>query len=455
MWTHQQEAVDWARERRAALLHMGMGTGKSRCALEVISARGHRLVLVCCPKAVIPAWSKQASLWLPGYRVCLLNQATGEKKAAALRDALATKTPLIVVVNYESAYRLEAIEKAAWDCLVYDEVHRLKAPSGVTSRWARKLGKRLPDAQRIGLSGTMISHSPLDAWAIWNCIESPYLVTFPITYTQFKGRFAVTNPRIPGMVVAWRNLDQLNRLVAETTFHRRSEDVLDLPEIMHHRVPVELAPAEARLYHEIEEDFCAEFEQGEVTPGNVLTQLLRLLEICGGHVHADGQRTASRLADRPSKAAVLADLLEDLPPREPVVVFCRFKADVVAAMEECRKQGRTAGELSGSRNELAAWQAGETDVLVANIASGGIGVDLTRAAYGVFYSLGHSLADYLQAIARLHRPGQERTTHFYSLVATVGGKLSVDGEVYEALERRQEVIDAIVGSRRRHAGVGA
>lgn len=434
-----------------ALLHMGMGTGKSRCALEVIAARGHRLVLVCCPKAVIPAWQRQASLWLPSYRVLLLSQATSQHKETCLRAALADLSPLVVVVNYESAYRIKLIESTKWDCLVYDEIHRLKAPSGVTSRWARKLGKLLPNAQRIGLSGTMISHSPLDAWAIWACAESPYPETFPISYTQFKGRHAVTNPRIPGMVVGWRNLDQLHRLVAQTTFHRRSEDVLDLPEILHHRISVDLSDGESRLYEEIERDFCAEFDRGEVTPNNVLTQLLRLLEICGGHVHADGQKDAVAVDSRPSKAAALCDMLEDLPPREPVVIFCRFKADLKAAICECQRQGRTVSELSGSRNELASWQAGHSDVLVANIASGGIGVDLTRAAYGIFYSLGHSLSEYLQAIARLHRPGQDRTTHFYSLVSTIRGRRSVDGEVYESLEKRQEVINAIIGSRRQRS----
>jgi ATP-dependent helicase YprA (DUF1998 family) len=36
LWTHQQEAIEWARGRREIILHMGMGTGKSRAALEII-----------------------------------------------------------------------------------------------------------------------------------------------------------------------------------------------------------------------------------------------------------------------------------------------------------------------------------------------------------------------------------------------------------------------------------
>ena len=114
-------------------------------------------------------------------------------------------------------------------------------------------------------------------------------------------------------------------------------------------------------------------------------------------------------------------------------------------------------ELSGRRHDLAEWQDGKTSVLVANTASGGIGVDLTRASYGVFYSVGHSLSEYLQAVARLHRPGQTKTTHFYNLVASVDGKQTVDTQVYKALSERKEVIDAIIAGYRgtRHARISA
>jgi hypothetical protein len=46
------------------------------------------------------------------------------------------------------------------------------------------------------------------------------------------------------------------------------------------------------------------------------------------------------------------------------------------------------------------------DVLGAQLKSGGVGIDLTRARYGIYYSLDFALADYLQSRKRLHRPGQ-------------------------------------------------
>jgi SNF2 family DNA or RNA helicase len=185
-------------------------------------------------------------------------------------------------------------------------------------------------------------------------------------------------------------------------------------------------------------------------------QLLRLQQICGGYVRFDDEATARQISDgNPAKAQRLADMMEDSPSAEPFVIFCRFSSDIAAVKAAANAVGRSVSELSGARNQLAEWQAGDTDVLVAQIQSGGIGIDLTRAAYGVFYSLGYSLAEYEQAVARLHRPGQERRTTIYHLTATANGRATVDGRVYEALRERKEVVNAIIdGYRGRPAPAG-
>ena len=78
---------------------------------------------------------------------------------------------------------------------------------------------------------------------------------------------------------------------------------------------------------------------------------------------------------------------------------------------------RTARELSGSRHELEEWQDGAGQVLAVQIQAGGLGVDLTRAAYCIYYSLGFSLSEYEQSLARVHRPGQTRPVAYYHLIA--------------------------------------
>lgn len=452
LWTHQQEAIDWADGRREALLWLGMGCGKTRVALEIIKrmmlAGSIRRILVGCPKAVIPAWLKQASLWLPELRVVLLDRGTSADKGRQIVAALADTSPVLIVGNYESLWRIKEIEKATWDVLVWDEVHRLKAPSGAASKWAAKMGKKNPTAKRLGLSGTLLAHSPLDAFGTWRAVESPECQTFGASYTIFKATYAVVNPHVPGMVIGWRNREQFAEKVSSTTFHRKSEDVLDLPPIHHVEVPVEMTAKEGKVYLQLEREFCAEVDGGTITPQNAMVGLLRMLQATSGHMKLDDAHEAVQIDETPSKRAAFAEMLEDLPPDEPLVVFCRFRSDIDAVLAVCQALGRSVSELSGRIDSLAAWQAGETAVLVAQIQSGGIGIDLTRAAVGVFFSATHSLAEWLQAIARLHRPGQERHTRFFSLVSTLRGKTTADGRVYQALLERKDVIDAVTAGYR-------
>ena len=455
LWTHQQEALAWALAQfeamKPALLDMGMGTGKSRVAIEVLSSllkgykNRHFRVLIGCPKAVIEAWvGKQLPTWLPEVRVLALTQATAKSKETALRAALADTSPLIVVGNYESLWRMPAVEQTKWSLVVWDEVHRLKSHNGKAAKWAKKLAQKNADTHFLGMSGTLLAQNLLDAYGVWWAVGSPI---WGKSWTAFRSRYAITNPAVPGMVVGWRNRTEMSRLIAETTFRRTTEEVIKwLPELIHETVEFDLSAEEARVYGELLREFAAEVEEGTITPSNAMVGVLRLLQVCGGFCRLDEDSRPYRLVQRPAKAARFSELIEDVAPDEPLVVFCRFRDDIDSVLAECKKHGRSTSELSGRVNSLAAWQAGETSTLVTQIQSGGIGIDLTRASIGVFYSVGHSLSEYLQAVARLHRPGQERSTRFYSLVARLPGKtkLTVEGNVYLALREKKDVIDAIL-----------
>ena len=75
-------------------------------------------------------------------------------------------------------------------------------------------------------------------------------------------------------------------------------------------------------------------------------------------------------------------------------MFCRFRDDIESVIAECKSHGRSHSELSGKINDLHKWQAGETNVLVAQIQSGGIGIDLTRASSESLLLVAHCLSIY-------------------------------------------------------------
>ena len=148
-----------------------------------------------------------------------------------------------------------------------------------------------------------------------------------------------------------------------------------------------------------------------------------------------------------AKAELLLDILTDLKEDEPVAIFCRFHPDLDTIHAIGQSLGRKVLELSGRINQLKEWQDGQAPLLAVQMQSGGVGVEMIRACYQVFYSLGYSLGDYLQARKRTDRPGQTRPVKFIHLVA----ENTKDAEVYRALENREEVVESILKTTRARA----
>jgi len=278
-----------------------------------------------------------------------------------------------------------------------------------------------------------LPHSPLDAYAQFRFLNQ---TIFGPSFAAFRQKYAVMGGFQRKQVTGFQHLDELEALMKTITF-RVSKDVLDLPPETHVTYECELAPEAQRVYRDLEEDFVAEVRDGRVTAANAMVKLLRLQQVSGGWVKTDdGQYHRVDSA----KQKLLADTLEDTGPNEPVVVFCRFHADLDAVHEAAKAASYQSLELSGRHDQLKRWQDGEAQVLAVQISAGGVGVDLTRARYSIYYSLSFSLGEYDQALSRVHRPGQTRPVEHIHLVV----RNTVDRKIMRALEKRAEVVEAIL-----------
>lgn len=419
-WDHQTAAAAWFALRHAGLIAADMGTGKTFMALLALAAMRMPLVFV---------------------NLC---HGTGRQRAARLQQALATAGGklLVVVCNYESVWRSDlapTVDAVQWGAVVLDESHRIKAPGGKASRWLAKLAVKQPRAKRLCLTGTPMPHSPLDLYGQFRFLDP---TVFGSSYVRFRARYAETDLRFPGKVKAWRNQDELTAKLDAHSWRVTADEVLDLPDAIHETIPVQLSPKVRKFYRQLEAEMTAEIESGTVTAANALTKLLRLAQATGGYCRLDGSTTVAAIDGIPSKRLALQDRLEDLASTEPVVVFCRFRSDLDDVQAAARTLGREYAEVSGERKDLERWQAGDATILGVQMQSGGVGIDCSRAAYAVYYSLGYSLGDYTQSLARLRRPGQQaKCVRYYHLVC----QGTVDEQVYAALRERRNVIDAVLG----------
>lgn len=438
-WLHQAQAFHFASQLPAAMLAMEMGTGKSKVAVDLINAWDGHLALILCPLSVVGVWPREFERHsLAKYRVVPLRGSVPEKLRQAVAVTQANEERLVIALNYESAWReplASWLLQQPWDVIVFDESHRLKSPTGKASRFCRSFNSK---SRRLALTGTPMPHDPGDIWAQYRLLD-PQI--FGPSYFSFLRRYAIMGGYQGREVVAWRT-NLIKEKMAPIAF-RVSKNVLDLPPEMHEVRTVQLDGKQQSVYERVQNEICVWLsEQESVSVSMVLTQLLRLQQVTSGFVATD-QGGVVEIGD--AKEEALRDIITDAgASQEPVVVFCRFQHDLDVVRRVAEKLHLRYGELSGRRRDALdekACMAENVDVAGVQIQAGGVGVDLTRARYCVYYSLGFSMGDYEQSLARVHRPGQVRPVTYYHIVA----EGTVDEAVYGALSRRKDLVESALG----------
>jgi len=452
-WGHQVLCFHSTVQEEAAAYFMGMGCGKSKSLVDDVTANDARTVLILAPKSVVRVWPNQFrthSLFKDWVFVTLDTGSVAEKATQVdlAMNAARQGYRVVVIVNYESAWREpmdEQLLSVDWDYVVLDESHRAKNPSGRLGSYIRKL-RRAGRRRRI-LTGTPMPHDPLDLWNQFAFLDTSI---FGSRFTDFRSRYAIMGGFQGREILGWRDQPHMEARTSRITY-RASADELDLPDAQHVQHPVELEPRGRRLHDDLMAEFEIELDEGSISSPIKIVRMLRMQQITSGFLvprDADGESHHTRVDE--AKQQVLRDLLEDTRG-EPVVVFCRFRHDLEVIAETAAACERRYNELSGTRRDALDNDSriiANADVVGAQIASGGTGIDLTSAgredaqgaATVVYYSLGFSLSDLEQSYARVHRPGQDRPVVYHHLVATG----SIDEDVYHALENRKDLVDGVL-----------
>jgi SNF2 family DNA or RNA helicase len=460
-WLHQRQAYRFGYPLDGFGLWADMGTGKSKVVVDLVSNRQHWLTLIVAPKKAVNVWPRQFRDYAVREDIEVItlggkgDHRSIAERAQVIRDRTRNQDhPLVFVTTYQSFNHTAsepmraAVTGTIWDMVVADEAHNLSAPKSKLGLYFGQLGRRVP--YRMGLSGTPEKKGPLDIWGIYRFLDPG---VFGTSYYRFRDQYAVMDRMFPSKVKVYVNLDDFAARMYSIAF-RVTADVLDLPEVHNIHVSVRIS-AEAKAKHDqMKADLIARTDDGVAVAENVLTKFLRMQQITGGHLTvADEDENAVVSRVDFAKLDELQGILEEVPNREypldytgerhpePVVVFCRFVAELDDIKGLAQEMGIRYGELSGRRDDLNldAQMPEDIDILAVQIQAGGVGVDLTRAHYGVYYSKGYSLVDYEQSWKRLHRPGQTRPVTLYHLVA----EGTVDEHVERAIQQKIDIVQYV------------
>ena len=445
-WPHQIRGADRIAAQAGTLLAWEMGAGKSLAVVAHVDRERPKRVLILCPKSVIGVWPDEFDRHSTGHaRVLAADMTGGLRKYDAVAPALAARAPVVVVTNHEAAWRdplAKLLMSTAWDLVVVDESHRAKSPGGRFSRWLSRL--RPKAHRRVALTGTPAPHDPvLDVYAQYRFLDPSI---FGTNFTAHRARYCVmggyaVNGR-PVQVVGYQRREEFAERYHSIADTVAIEDVLpDLPDEIHVERYAVLPVRARRIYDDMEGDLVAELENGTVTAANAMVKVGKLQQIAAGAVR-DAEGVSHEI--HTAKADVLAEILADLAPSEPVAVFCVFRHSLELVVEVAKAAKRPVDELHGRANTVGTRWAPEPGAVAAiQYQSGGIGIDLTACRYVVVLDQTFRLGDHLQMIRRALRPGQEHHVTYLHLIA----RDTVDGRIRRALARRQDVIETILAER--------
>ena len=402
--------------------------------------------LVVSPLSIMGVWEEELVKFAAyPYAVTTL-RGTMQKKKEQLASLPAA--PLnIVITNYESMWRLEdEMQDFHAGLIIADEGHRLKDGTSRQSKAMHRLADRAD--YRLLLTGTAITNKELDIYSEYR-FAAPQV--FGKSFYAFRGRYFYMGG-YGGYVPVFRKemTDDFLEKLHSIAFRVRKDECLDLPPITDEVRSIDREPKAMKLYRQIEEDSYAELRDSEVTVFNVLTQILRLSQITGGHLTDDDK---SGHVVSTAKLDALEDIIDTMREEgKKLVVMARFTAELDDIENLLRKKNIGYAVVRGGVKDRAEevrrfQQDDDCRVFVGQIQAAGMGLTLTAASTMVFYSLDYNMANFDQAKARIHRVSQKENCHYIYLCC----RGTIDTKVLKALRGKIDLAKALVDDYR-HGG---
>ena len=430
---------------RGAALLMEMGTGKSLTAIAITGALSQagriRRVLIVAPLSILGVWEEEFQKFAAFPYALAVLSGSSARKLDTLRHMNGTALQVVVVVNYESAWRLEKA-LTAWhpDLIIADEGHKIKTHNIAASKAMHRMGAKA--SYRLLLTGTVITNKAIDVFSQYKFLNP---AIYGNSFYAFRNRYFDMVGYGNHTPVLKKSMEgELTEKLHSISYRATKAECLDLPETTDVIRQIDLEPTALRIYRGLVKESYAELANGEVTATNILTRLLRLSQLTGGFLGNDETAAVEQVSA--AKLSALEDILDGaIAEGKKLVIIARFLPEIKAICKLLEKRGLRysciTGEVKDRDEQVARFQK-EPEVMafVGQIATAGLGITLTAASTMVFYSLDYSMSNFEQTKARIHRVGQRMPCTYLYLVA----RGTVDEKVLAALESKADLARTLV-----------
>ena len=460
-YKHQMDALEKSWNLPYFALFMDMGTGKSKVLIDtsaMLYDNGEiRGAVIVAPKGVYRNWlRKEIPEHLPDHiprKVVAWSPEQTKKKTLELEELFTTDEEFkVLLMNVEAFSTKRGSEFAkrflqTWpSMLAVDESTTIKNRGAQRTKTLMALAKKAP-YRRI-LTGSPITKSPLDLFS-----QCDFLQTNSLGQTSFwayQTRYTKMVRRTMGahsfnQIVGYQNLNELNGIIEPFSFRVRKEDCLDLPDKVYTRRNVELTEEQEVAYQMMKVAAMAIIQDSTVSATTVLTQILRLQQVCSGFVNMD-DGTVKHLPT--NKMPELLAAIEEIDGK--AIIWANFTHDILAIERELAKvygENSVATFYGGTEDKerqliVERFQDKENPLrfFIGQPRTGGYGLTLTEAKTVIYYSNGYDLEVRLQSEDRAHRIGQTNKVTYIDIIA----ENTVDEKILTALRGKIDIATTIL-----------
>jgi SNF2 family DNA or RNA helicase len=431
---HQETGVRWMLEReeagaavcRGGILGDDMGLGKTCQTIGLIKNSPLDLrTLIVCPAPLIAGWTEE--LKACGFQVSVLLGSSSWSVGPELTAQMVGGKTIFLTSYAKACMYKKALATAdpAFGRIVLDEGHAIRN-GRATSRWmsCMAIGKRA--TCRWILSATPVHNSPAD----WRNICWWLRVRCP----------SADIPGLAPLLMLRRTMDELRGAI---------ESLPPPPRYVDHDLSVVAGSAEDKVFQILCNQLESVLDDRAVSGLIKLELSMRIQQfLVHPQIYVEGMRKklgrgAYPRADWVSEAdgtggggatkwtACLAEIRKAVAEKVGTIVFCNFHAEMDKVAEVASSLGASVFSIRGGMGSdrvgeavIAAREAcgaGEAVIIVVQIVSGGVGLNLQFCRRVLFLSQHWNPAVVHQAVGRAVRIGQRAVVdvHFFRVVDDV------------------------------------
>ncbi len=401
---HQKETAAFLTMNDKAFCFNEQGTGKTASVIWAVDymlrEKALKRVLIICPLSIMKSAWQEDLFKFAMHRSCSVAHGSSKQRTKVLQG-----NSEFVVINFDGLGVVEDdIIAGGFDLIVVDEANAYKNTQ--TNRWKtlNRIMKAL-DAKLWMLTGTPAAQSPMDAYGLAKLVN-------PDNTPRFIGQFR------DSVMYKVTNFKWNPRPHAQHTVHNllqpairfEKKDCLDLPDVTFTERDAPLTNMQAAYYNMLKSQMTFKAAGESITAVNAAVNINKLLQISGGAVYSDDGEVVE--FDVSNRLKVIIEVIEETSNK--VLVFVPFTHTIELLKDALTKAKITCDVINGSvpvnrRSDIVTnfQKEVEPKVLLIQPQAASHGLTLTAADTIIWYAPVTSVETYLQANARINRPGQK------------------------------------------------